>query len=574
MSESLSTLELLKSNDYNPQPLNENAVLTRLDTQTLDKSLSRHATNLSEISRIISGIRDDRELDHEQEYKAHFEAEESLMRRLSLVSGAANDGEKSDLDETTDEACDSDHPIDGRFAFWQAFLVMLMTLSTWGTNAAFGVFLNYYLSADYFPGASKYDFALMGGLVVFLAQMLAPFTALSVRVLGQTPVHLAGICLQTLGYLLAAQCTQLWQIFLCQGMLVGISFSLIFIPGTLVLATWFEKQKALAMGIAVSGAGLGGLIYSLALNKIIQQTGDQKWALRTAGLINLAVSLFGTAFIRARNSKKVNYRETFSWQFIRSSVHVVVKPSVFYDLRMLLLGIWFGVVLLAYVIVLYSFAAVATSVGLSHTDASSILSVLNALQVVGRPLMGTLGDSFGRTNAAMVVCAYLGVLCTAYWINARSYAALMVLAGIMGGFTGVGSTMVQSIASDVLKFQGHPEDLPAAWGGLNIIVSLFALPAEVIALKLQTKSGVHQYRHAQIFAGCCFFAGVLLLVANREWLVKQTFLARRAAALELLKTLETPEETAVLEARVERYNHLLQDGPGKFVARTFYPIRV
>lgn len=602
LTHSLTSLELDKPELYIPRALDGESEIHRVSSRTSSKSLrlSRNHSHVSELSRIILGIRDDRGLDQQQHdlYIQHMEPEAVLAKELSA---APNQEQKQletgdePLDSTEGEGLKQDHPVDGIFAFWQAFLVMLMVFLTWGTNAAFGIFLNYYLSTDIFPGASKYDFALMGGMVVFLAQFLAPFITLTVRIVGQTPVHLVGICLQTLGYLLAAECTQLWEIFMCQGVMIGISFSLIFIPGTLVIPTWFDKSKALAMGIAVSGAGLGGLVYSLALNSIIQKTGSHKWALRTAGLMNLAISLFGTVFLRARNKQKVNYRTTFNWDFVKSTAKVVFNFKIFLHVPLLVTGIWFGIVLLGYVIILYSFAAVATSVGLSHTQSSNILAVMNALQVIGRPLIGNVADSFGRNNTSMAICIYVGILLTAFWLNATTYASIMVLAVLIGGAVGIGSLMAQSLAFDVLVFLGMPEKIPAAWGGLNIIVSLFSLPAEVIALKLQTHAGPRSYRHAQIFTGCCFFFAAILMLFNREWLIRHKFLARCKQAEEELihinsceleakekdgsnsgedSDVRSPELEAVLQERVERYNRLLQRRPIYFLLRMFYPIRV
>ncbi|GEQ67416.1 hypothetical protein JCM33374_g1081 [Metschnikowia sp. JCM 33374] len=173
----------------------------------------------------------------------------------------------------------------------------------------------------------------------------------------------------------------------------------------------------------------------------------------------------------------------------------------------------------------------------------------------------------------------------------------MVLAVLVGGAVGIGSLMAQSLAFDVLSFRGTPEKIPAAWGGLNIIVSLFALPSEVIALKLQTHAGPRSFRHAQIFTGCCFFFGALLMLVNREWLIRQTLLARCKQAEEQLGELsagnvgpqenqekevgfgdeashEPQESEEVLKERIYRYERLLQGSPVYFLVRMFYPIRV
>lgn len=576
----LVDLDKSDHDDFVPQPL---------DSGHLDSApLSRKSTNVSEVSRILTALRDDLDQDvaEFQLYKSRPAAEEALIQQLELVS-PNGEIEETEL-QLPKEANDNDHPVDGLFAFWQAFLAMLMIFSTWGANAAFGVFLNYYMTSNSFPGATQYDFALMGGVIVFLAQVLAPVSAILVRIFGQTPVLLVGVAIQTLGFVLAAQCTQLWQVFLCQGVLVGLSFAMIFIPGTLVLPTWFEKQKATAMGIAVAGAGLGGVVFSLSLNKIILETGDQKWALRTVGLVCLATSLFGTVFMRVRCPKKSTFKERWNREFFIRNLKIIFDFKVFDNYALIVVGVWFGVALLGYVIVLYSLSSYATSVGLTHTQGSNILAILNAAQVVGRPLVGNAADFFGRTNTSAAVCLYVAILIFAFWLNSSTYAELIAFAVLIGGMVGVGSTMAQSLAADVLEKLGRQHRLPAAWSGLNIIVSWFSLPAEVIALKLRTKSGGNTYRYTQIFTGLCYVVCLLLLLVNREWLVRKTLETRRAQAEESLcagKTLHLRRENTgdekedivdeqLLKDRVTRYNTLLSMHPIYYIVRMFYPIRV
>lgn len=558
-----------------------------LEGQANNAPLTRNATGVSELSRILTALRDDHEQDvaEFESYKNRPAVEDELAQGLDWVDSNAD--QHLEIDDGRESSPESDHPVDGAFAYWQSFLTMLMVFSTWGANAAFGVFLNYYMTSNSFPGATQYDFALMGGVIVCLAQILAPISAFLVSVFGQRPVLIAGVVVQTVGYFLAAQCTKLWQIFVCQAVLVGLSFAFIFIPGTLVLPTWFDKSRSTAMGIAVAGAGLGGVVFSLSLNKIIQETGNQRWALRTVGFITLATSFFATVFLRVRNPKKSALSDRLKPEFMKRSARLIFDFTVFDNYPMVLLGVWFGLALLGYVIVLYSFSSYATSIGLSHTQGSNILAILNGAQVVGRPIVGNLGDYLGRSNTSAFICLYVAVLIFAFWLNTTTYAEQIALSVLIGMPVGVGSTMAQSLAGDILDKLGRQSRLPAAWSGLNIIVALFSLPAEVIALKLRKPSdGTREYRNSQIFTGCCFAFCFILTLINREWLVRKTFKSRRQLAQELLLRPSDTEDNAEklaqdavegtehLQARVGRYNQLLGRNPIYYMIRMFYPIRV
>lgn len=578
--------------------------------------LGRTNTAHSELRLIISAIHIDMEQDQHEflRYQSRTLPEAILVKELDI--GDVED----DCDENTgknsgsgvggnhhttaqnagpvdlDESFHEDHPVDGGFAVWQAFLVMLMIFSTWGANASFGVFLNYYISSDYFPGATQYEFALMGGVVVFLAQALGPAAVIGVRVFGARWVTIFGATLQFAAYILASFCTELWQIFMCQGVLVGLSFACIYIPGTLALPTWFKRRRALGMGIAVAGSGLGGLVFSLSVNALINKTGDQKWALRMVGIVNLVATAFSIVFFRVRNPKPVDIRKNLQWEELKKIFRVVFDLAAVKNLQIALVGVWFGLALMGYVIFVFSYAAYASSIGLSHSQGSSLIAIINAAQMVVRPSMGMLGDHFGRTNASILLSAYLAIFVWALWMNSTLYAELIVLAILAGGALGVGATMPQSLASDVYDKMGTPEKLPSGWAGLNIVAGCFCLPAEVIALKLRRNAGIKSYQHSQIFAGCLYFGGALVLLVNRSWLVQKTLEERREKVLEelhnfLLAEVEDEDDDSgehvlgkeklavdstreMLEKRVQWYDRLLETSVFYYFVRMFYPIRV
>lgn len=579
MANSTASSTVLNDEQYEPKPLQYSSG---------PESLSRQHTNASGVSRVLKGIEDDIRQDNEEyEIKASVPlAEEILQDELERVSRRltqqSSKGHAPSIELEEPECAEqSDHPVDGAFAVWQAFLAMLMVFSTWGANAAFGVFLNYYMSHDSFKGADSYDYALVGGLVVFLAQALAPISSFCVSLVGQTPVLVIGLILQTAGYLMASFATKLWQIYCCQGLLVGVSFSLIFIPGTMVLPTWFQKRKSTAMGICVSGAGLGGLIFTLALNRVIEETGDQRWALRMVCFVTLATTIFGICFLRPRHKKVIDINTSrFTWERIREIWAVVFNIQLFKSLHYCVLGVWFGLCLMGYVICLYSFSPYATAMGLTHNQSSNLLAILNAAQVVGRPSVGNMADYFGRSNTAGMFCAYLAIIILAYWRNAKSYAALIVLSILLGFPAGIGSIMSQSLGADILDVQGRPELMPAAWSGLNIVVGMFSLPAEVIAIALKKKHGTNVYDNAQVYTGCIFFLAFLLILFNREYVVRKKFEKRRAlakAADGYLRTedlAEDNEEKILANERIERYDRLLQPSIVFYFVRMFYPMRV
>ncbi|EDK41320.2 hypothetical protein PGUG_05418 [Meyerozyma guilliermondii ATCC 6260] len=364
-------------------------------------------------------------------------------------------------------------------------------------------------------------------------------------------------------------CYKLWHLYLAQGVFVGISFVMVFIPATFILPTWFDKRMATAMGITVGGAGLGGVVFSLSINKLIDTTGDQRWALRMCGIVTGSAATFAALILRPRKRINTPLKATLTKEFILANAKIMFNFKIFRRYPLAILALWFSVILMNYIILLFSLAPYAQSVGLSASQGSNITAILNAAQVVGRPIMGYFGDSIGRNNTSGLVSLTCSILILAFWINAKTYASLIGFSVLIGFIVGVGSTMAQSMAADLVEIPAH---LPAAWSGLNILVGFFSLVAEVIALKLVNSSSKRQYLHPQIFTGVCFFFGFLLMMVNREWLVRRKLQTRRHALEEMSETDELEKEKDINQVQLGTYNRLLT--PQHYFTRMFYPIRV
>lgn len=519
------------------------------------KETGEARTTQSEQTSVSGNTRMTRQYTGSTESTKSTDPNESTISRNYVSFRNSINSVESHTFPTEDPENPIDYPIDGAFAIWQASLTFLLSFLTWGANASFGVFLNFYMSHNLFPGATNLDFALIGGLLVLFGTGLAPLTWFSVAKLGHRKVLMIGLFVQTAGYILASFSTKLWQIYLTQGVLVGMSINLLFILGTLMIPLWFDKRKSTAMGICVSGLGMGGLVFSLAMNKVILDTNSQRWPLRITGIVTFAATLIAICFLRPRRRSPTKTIQTAPNQ------PEVKKPTIFNftlfrSSHFLALGVWYGVGYWSYVICLYTFPAYATSVGLTHSQANNLLAVVNAAQVVGRPALGNFADYAGRTNAAAFACVYTAVLVLGFWRNVTSYGALMALSVLLGLLVGHPPVMCQSLGADILDVQGTPQLMPAAWSNLNILVAGFGFSSEVIAIALKDDNAANPYDHTQVFTGCVLLLGFVVLLFNREYIVR--------------RLLENKEK----EERQYGRDRFLRRSLGGFLTRMFYPMRV
>ena len=488
------------------------------------------------------------------------------------VTGEDESGATLNKVFTNKETNTLDLPPDGGYGWVCCLCVTLVMFSTWGSNSAFGVFLAYYLNNSTFAGASKYDYALIAGMTVFFGQGLPPFVLLLMRIFGLKPVMFFGIVVMCLGFVLASYSVSLWQLYLTQGFLSGVGISFIFAPATTVLPGWFLKKRSFAMGLSLVGTGAGGVTYSLSVHKMLDNTGNQKLALRILAITCTVTCVVATILIRQlvpikptgiRNWKanKQLFKDMFSGKIVR-------KWTV------QLIAVWFTFALFGYNLMIFTLSPYAVASGLTAQQGSSLTAILNGAQSVGRPLIGYSGDRFGRTNVTVFLTLLLSIFMFGFWIPAGTYSSLIGFSICVGLCVGVANVMNTVLVADIV---GPTEFLPC-WGYINLVGSPFMLVCEVIAQALTVSGSGEPYLHTQIFAGCCFTAALFLVLCLREVTVKLRIEERRIANNKRLEEYDHTDEDDIdnqlLIERKLKYDYLLGPGIKKYFARMFYPMKV
>jgi MFS family permease len=130
----------------------------------------------------------------------------------------------------------------------------------------------------------------------------APVANYLVKKLGTHPPMYLGCILWGLGFMFASLSSSYYQLFLSQGVLVGLGAGLVWLPAAPVLPAWFSKKRSLAQGIASSGSGSIGVVYAVATTPMIENVG-LPWALRITGLTSFVMLVVSTFLMRDRNKK-------------------------------------------------------------------------------------------------------------------------------------------------------------------------------------------------------------------------------------------------------------------------------
>lgn len=232
-----------------------------------------------------------------------------------------------------------------------------------------------------------------------------------------------GCLLLSSGFITASFAHTIWQLFLTQGILVGLGVGFTYIPSIAIISQWFEKKRSLANGISSAGSGIGGLLYSFLTEAMITRV-SLAWALRVTALISGAFLILATMLIRTRNETIQPTQRGFDVQLLRRA-------------DSLLLLSWGFISMLGYMMLFFTLPDFARSIGLSAEQASVVNAILSLGTAIGRPLTGFASDHFGRINVAGALTCLCGVLCLVLWLPATSYGLLLFFALITGGIYGV-----------------------------------------------------------------------------------------------------------------------------------------
>ncbi|OBT84632.1 hypothetical protein VE02_05476 [Pseudogymnoascus sp. 03VT05] len=391
---------------------------------------------------------------------------------------------------------------DGGYGWVVVACVFMINAHTWGINSSYGVFLSYYLQHGFFPGASPLEYAFVGGLSIAMSQVVSPLATYLIRRWGIYIPLLSGIVLQTSALLGASFATSIWHLFLSQGVCFGLGMGLIFNATVGLIPQWFDKRRSFANSIGTAGSGMGGLIYSLATQAMIESLG-LGWAFRILAICSCAVICTATLLIRDRNVAVGAIYNAFDLRLLR-------RPQFLLTLA------WACFSMVGYVNLLFSLPNYAVSIGLTATQASVVGAILNLGQGIGRPLIGYFSDSLGRINMCLFCTLGCGILCFALWIPAESYALLLVFALLGGGVAGTLWTTVAPVTAEVVGLSILPSALSLVWVSL-VLPSTFA---EVISLELR-RDQKPIYRDAQVFTGMMYVGAAMVLWFVRAWKVRE-----------------------------------------------------
>ncbi|KAK7419586.1 hypothetical protein QQX98_003177 [Neonectria punicea] len=399
-------------------------------------------------------------------------------------------GSPHSLSENNEQNGEPDYPEGGL----QAWLVVAGSAATmfctFGYLTGFGIYQSWYGShqlKDY----DQSDISWIGSFQIFLTFSVGLVGGPIMDRYGTVVVMPASL-IYVVSLVLTSFCTEYYQFFLAQSVLGGICLGLLFNTALSIIGQYFVRRQGLASGIVMSGASLGGVIFPIALNRLLNNVGlSFGWSVRVCALIILILQAFACLTMKTRLPP---VRQHMDFSLMRRPVYILIAA-----------GGWF--LNWGMYVPLFYLPPWAITAGLDSEIAPYTVPIFNAVSIFGRIFAGTLADRFGSFNV-VIVNGLLCALMQFVWPATTSAGGVYCVSIFSGLFIG---SIVSLQAAVVGQITPDPKYIGSVMGITMAIWACGGLTGPPIAGAILNVNGS--------FDGPAYFAGVSLVLGSGLFLI-------------------------------------------------------
>lgn len=258
-------------------------------------------------------------------------------------------------------------------------------------------------------------------------------------------------------------CTQYYQLFLAQGLLIGVAMSFLFIPAVAIVSRRLAHRRGLALGIVIGGSSIGGVIWPIMLNQLLNHDDVSfGWSMRAVAFTMIPLlAVTCLTVVDVPKDKAVTGKHQTEEHGTKAAVGgdkpgndsdmeatvSAPKPSspaaphrtdysILKDRTYILLTVGLCLTYLGLFTPLFYISAYAVSQGISSSTSLYILAALNACSFFGRVIPGHLADYYGHYNI-QVICILVAGIIGFCWTAATSLGGIIVWSLAYGFASGV-----------------------------------------------------------------------------------------------------------------------------------------
>ncbi|KAK7914112.1 hypothetical protein PG985_011815 [Apiospora marii] len=418
----------------------------------------------------------------------------------------------------TEAATPKTPPPDGGREAWLVVLgATVSAVHTWGLVNSFGVFQTYYerelfaaAGPNNHPYVSSSAISWMGSVQGALLMMGGVVSGPLFDMGYLRLLLLTGHGLVVLGMFLTSVCTRYYQFLLAQGVCVGLGCGLLYLPAAAAVGQWFEKRRALAMGVQSVGSPIAGVVLPIIFSKLQPLVGFG-WTTRIIAFILLALSAAPLIFLKARmdpDPDPSRKRRAFvDWTYFRDAPIMVFTAAIVCAF----LGLWVPFFYLQ----LYALRFGASSSAGAFSP-SYLVALLNLGSAAGRVLPPWAAVHAGSLNTILgmtALCAATGFL----WLGlalarSSSVPGLVVFSVLYGVFQG---GLVSLLPSSLVPLTPDLGRLGTRMGTNYLFSGLAVLAGTPVAGAILGQGADEaDWRGLIAYAGATLGAGSVLMVVT------------------------------------------------------------
>ncbi|KAK3332587.1 putative monocarboxylate permease [Cercophora scortea] len=391
-------------------------------------------------------------------------------------------------------------PPNGGFQAWlQVFGAFFLNINTWGLLNTFGVFQSEY-STGILSTSTQSAISWIGAIQAFLMLVVGVVCGRALDA-GYFYADISlGIFLEVFGTMMTSISNEYWQVFLAQGVVVGLGAGMCFMPAVAIVGTYFSTRRSTAIGICATGSSIGGIIYPIMLKKLIASIG-WRWATRVMGFMMLGTLLISVSVMRTRLPPRK------SGPFINTIL--LKEPTTL---------LWFLAVfftLIGLYVPFFYVESYALNIGVDPDLASYLVIIMNATSVPGRLFPSIIADKTGNLSIMIPAVLSSGIIMLG-WTRVTSQPALIAVSALFGFTSGsIQAVLPANVAylCPDLSMLGTNLGMTLFSAGIGLLIGN---PIAGAILDKQSSGQDHAvFWGSFAFSGAVVIMGGLLLIAVR-----------------------------------------------------------
>ncbi|ETS85322.1 hypothetical protein PFICI_03347 [Pestalotiopsis fici W106-1] len=225
-------------------------------------------------------------------------------------------------------------------------------------------------------------------------------------------------------FFLLAQCEAYWHFMLTLGVLGGVGAGIISVVGVGVIGNRFIRRRGIAMGCALSGSSIGGVVMPLMLRSLLPKVG-WAWSMRAVAFMVASALIGGVMCLRA-----LPPRRRSSTRYSGAALNFTVFTSgSFVFVTIGLSALEFAVFGMFSLLPTYAIKA-----NFSSDTGFVLLAIANGTSCIGRLIPGLAGDKFGPFNMLLCMVLFTAIFTAIILVpfGSSSLAAIYAFSAIWG----------------------------------------------------------------------------------------------------------------------------------------------